>query len=80
MMMGYGWFGLIIMVLFWFIVIIGAFWLIKSIFPGNGKGKESSDLSHMSAREILDHRYARGELTREHYLAMIEDLQARGEG
>jgi uncharacterized membrane protein len=33
----------------------------------------------MGAREILDHRYARGELTREHYLAMIDDLKNMGD-
>lgn len=80
MMMGFGWFGLILLLLFWIIVIVGAFWLIKSIFPGDLQKKESADLSHMSPREILDHRYARGELTRENYLAMIEDLQTEEEG
>lgn len=80
MMMGFGWIGLILMLLFWIIVIVGAFWLMKSIFPGDHQKKEPADLSHMSPREVLDHRYARGELTREHYLAMIEDLQTKGEG
>ncbi len=80
MMMGFGWFGMMILLIFWIVVIAGAFWLVKSIFPGAANSTDVTDLKHMSAREILDHRYARGELTREHYLAMVEDLQVKGEG
>jgi putative membrane protein len=79
MMMGFGWLGLILLLLFWMILIAGAVWLMKSIFPGVSQSKDSVDLSQMSAREILDQRYARGELTREHYLAMVEDLNEGGQ-
>jgi len=75
MMMGFGWIGMIILLLFWGLIIAGAFLLMRSIFPDAGQRKGSIDRNHMSAREVLDHRYARGELTREHYLAMIEDMK-----
>ena len=74
MMMGFGWAGLIIMFLFWCLLVAGAIWLVKSIFPGDMRGNEPGDLGHMTARQILDHRYARGELSREHYLAMVDDV------
>jgi len=75
MMMGFGWIGMVILLLFWGLLIAGAFWLTRSIFPDVVQRKGSIDQSHMSAREVLDQRYARGELTREHYLAMIEDMK-----
>ncbi len=75
MMMGFGWIGMLILLLFWGLILAGAFWLMRSIFPDVVQRKGSSDQSHMSAREILDHRYARGELSREHYQAMIEDIK-----
>ena len=32
-------------------------------------------VQEMSARQVLDQRYARGELTQAQYLAMLKDLQ-----
>ena len=80
MMMGFGWLGMVLLFLFWLLVIVGAVWLMKSIFPAGSQPNDPAKLNHMSAREILDHRYARGELTREHYLSMIEDLMTMGDG
>ena len=72
MMMGA---GLIFMLAFWGLLIIGAVWLLKSIFPGVSSSGETRGTGSMSAREILDHRYARGEISREQYRSMVEDLQ-----
>ncbi len=77
MMMGFGWLGMVLLFLFWLVVIVGAVWLMKSIFPTGSQPSDPENMNQMSAREILDHRYARGELTREHYLAMVEDLQGK---
>lgn len=74
-MMGFGFVGLVLMFLFWAIVIVGAILVVRSIFP---RGTERRDLhikSEQSAREILDQRYAQGEITREQYQLMISDLQ-----
>lgn len=75
MMMGFGWIGILLLLLFWGILVAGAFLLMRSIFPDVVHRKGSLDQSHMSAREVLDHRYARGEITRDHYLAMMEDIK-----
>lgn len=78
MMMGFGFVGLFVMLVFWGLIIAGAVWLIKSIFPGVGIPNGRGSQQHLSAPEILEHRYARGEITREQYLGMIEDLHGTG--
>jgi len=75
MMMGA---GFIFMLVFWGLLIVGAVWLLKSIFPGVTTPGDSTGTGSMSAREILDHRYARGEINREQYQRMVEDLQDSG--
>jgi putative membrane protein len=56
----YGW---IVMVLFWFLIV----WVIWSL---------ASDrrLPGRDAREVLDERYARGEIDRDHYLESKADM------
>ncbi|MDF1499669.1 MAG: SHOCT domain-containing protein [Anaerolineales bacterium] len=78
MMMGFGWIGLVIMFLFWGLLIAGAIFLMKSIFPGVGSVGGHYGDSQLSPREILDQRYARGEVTREQYLEMVKDLRELG--
>ena len=49
-------------------------WLVRSFGPGL-LGKQQPNAEHnASAREILDFRFARGELTREQYQAMKQEL------
>lgn len=74
MMMGFGFIGLVIMLLFWGLLIAGAVWVVKSIFPGVGTSVPSGKDHPLKPREILDQRYARGEITREQYKVMMEDL------
>ena len=66
------------MLIFWILIIVGAVWLLKSIFPGVIVSDSRDDKRSMNAREILDHRYARGEITREQFIGMIEDLESTG--
>jgi len=72
--MGFGGLGLIGMILFWVAVIAGIVWLVRTVggsnvqFPMQMQGGQN-------AREILDQRYARGELDREQYETMKQDLQ-----
>jgi putative membrane protein len=77
-MMGFGLIGLVIMLMFWGLLIAGAFLLVKYIFPTVKTTNLQRDDRPMEAREILDHRYARGEITREQYLAKMEDLKQIG--
>ena len=78
MMMGFGFIGMLAMLIFWILIIVGAVWLLKSIFPGVIVSDSRDDKRSMNAREILDHRYARGEITREQFIGMIEDLESTG--
>ena len=56
------------MLVFWVMVIVLAFGLAAWLFP-TGPGAARSN-----ARDILDSRYARGELTAEQYRTMREEL------
>ena len=77
MMTGFGFmglFGLILMVLFWGGLIALAVWLVKVLFsPGRANYPPAGGVAN--PREILDQRYARGEINREEYELMKRDLQ-----
>jgi putative membrane protein len=61
------------------LVLLGI-WLWRKVSPALSPGTTVQPLTrtrsvgNQSAREILQTRYARGELTREEYLAMLQDL------
>lgn len=69
-MMGFGMLGG--MFLFWIALIILVVLASRALFVSN------KDLNHqqppISAKEILDHRYARGEITREQFQQILKDL------
>ena len=71
---GMGLLGWIWMLLFWGVVIALAIWLIGLLFPSTKKqnGQQNDSLS---AQEILDIRYAQGELSEEQYQQMSQNLQ-----
>jgi putative membrane protein len=69
---GHGIVMLFFMLLFWGLLIFLAVWLVKVLF-GNQRPKERDD-HPLSAREILAKRYARGEITREQYEIMKQDI------
>ncbi len=69
--MGFGGFG---MILFWIIVIVGIVLLVQAL-GGSNLQLPTQSKGEQSAREILDQRYARGELDREEYESMKKDLQ-----
>jgi len=68
MMGGWGWLG---MVLTWAVIILLIVWLVRSLMNPNS-GIKPNDPS--SARDVLDMRYAHGELTRKEYEQMKKDL------
>jgi putative membrane protein len=72
-MMGFGMgFGMLFMGIFWILLIAGAVWLAGALFQS---GRPQNNVGHsQTPREILDQRYARGELTREQYESMKSDL------
>ena len=75
MMAGFGGFGIIFMALFWGALIFGGVWLVKTIFnAGQPHSNALVDSRQLSAREILDQRYARGEISRDEYEQIKTDL------
>ncbi len=75
-MIGFGMgFGLLFLVLIFGGVILMALWLVKSLFPASQKPSGFPTEGEPTAQEILERRYARGELTREQYELMKLDLR-----
>ena len=60
--------------LFWIVVLIAIAYLIYRLIKGE-KGVVPQETISKSTTDILDERYAKGELTREQYLQMKEDLK-----
>jgi len=78
-MMGFGLLGLLFMFLFWGGIIALAVWLVSLLFPGasghstatpDGDGRKGE-----TALEILKKRYAQGDLSRDEYQQMRQDLE-----
>ena len=64
----------LLLVPFWIGLIVLAIWLIRWLFTYNQRFSVKNNLPDQSVREILDTRYARGEITREQYDLMKSDL------
>ncbi|NJE76143.1 hypothetical protein E3E37_04295 [Thermococcus sp. ES12] len=67
-MMGFGYFGIfgaIFMLLFWVLIIAGVVWFVKWLVEQGSGG--SAGTSKRRALEILDEKYARGEIDDEEY-------------
>ena len=72
---GYGWmgFGWVFMLLFWGLIIVGAIAVVRWLLV---QGTGSRDAPDKKPLEILQERYARGEIEREEYEQKRRDLQA----
>jgi putative membrane protein len=60
------------MLLFWIVLIVVGVLLVRVLFQTNQT--KIANLSP-SARQILEIRFARGEITQEQYLLMLKDIQ-----
>ncbi len=71
---GHGWmgFGWIFMVLFWVLIIVGIIALLRWL---GISGKDTRDESRKTPLEMLQERYARGEIEREEYEQKRRDLE-----
>lgn len=69
MMIGGGGMG-VLMILFWAVVIVALVLLISALFSGRRPSSRTE-----SALEILQKRYARGEIDKNRFEAMRRDLQ-----
>ncbi len=84
MMMGFGGGWMMLwMILFWIAVVGVALWLLSRLFPGTrqGSGGQGSPangtMNGGAARavDILNQRYARGEITRAEYQQIRQDIE-----
>ncbi len=80
MMAGFGMFGLgmLLVVLFWAVIIVGAIWLLARLVRGNPVGTSASANAVQPHEEtpldVLSARYARGEISKEQFEEMKRDL------
>ncbi len=76
MMGGFGLFGGVIGLIFNLLIIVGivllVIWAVKRFTGGPINGNQAS--GNQSPREILQARYARGEITRDQCQPMLQDL------
>ncbi len=73
--LGFGVFGLVLMLLLWVGLIAGASVIVRALFPGASQVSPPDLRAQSNARQILDDRYARGEISRAEYEAIKEDLE-----
>lgn len=68
---GYGFVGMIVMMFFWVLIIVGIVLIVRWLFTRGAQKPSSTD---ETALEILKRRYARGEINKEEFEAMKRDL------
>lgn len=73
---GMGWFGLIVTLLFWILVILGIIALVRWFVRAAGEKNKLDTINGESSRamEILKERYAKGEISRDEFESMKKDL------
>lgn len=72
-MMGFGFLGLLLLLIFAGVFVAGIPALAK-YFSSNSWSQSSQPDDQPSAKEILDQRYARGEISQEEYQGAKKDL------
>jgi putative membrane protein len=76
MMSGFGMgFGFIWMILFWVLIIGGSVALLAAIFPKLAKVQPNGTAVKDDALVILKKRYAQGELSKEEFETIRQDLE-----
>ncbi|MBW1609114.1 MAG: SHOCT domain-containing protein [Deltaproteobacteria bacterium] len=71
---GMGWFGMIFMLLFWGLIIVGLVFLIRWLIQATGDRSHSGVSMGSTAMDILKERYAEGEINRDEFESMKKDL------
>jgi putative membrane protein len=69
MMMGFWIMGGLL--IFWALIIVLSVLLVKELFNSNSSRAKDNV---RRANQILDERYARGEISQEQYLTMLKDI------
>jgi len=70
MMGNYGILGLTLMILFWVLVILAVIYLLRYVF-----GRGDAGRGEKSALDVLNERYAKGEINKEEYEAKKKDIK-----
>jgi len=72
----FGWIGMIVGAVIWLLVIGGLVWFLVWAIrrPGNTVSHQANVSAGVSAKEIVQERYARGEINREEYQQLLDDL------
>ncbi|MGA9178109.1 MAG: SHOCT domain-containing protein [Desulfobacterales bacterium] len=70
---GTGWFGGILMVVFWILILVGLIFLIKWLIQSTNRDKTTGSGGNR-ALEILKGRYAKGEIDKEEFESKKKDL------
>ncbi len=70
---GWGWGGMFGMSLFWILVVVAIVALVRAIWSG---GAVAEPPQQKTALDILNERYARGEIEREEFEQKKRDLSA----
>ena len=75
MMGGYGagWFGGIVMIVFWILILVGLIFLIKWLIQSIGRDKATGSSRNRSL-DILKERYAKGEIDKQEFESKKKDL------
>ena len=68
----YGWIGVLVSLVLVLVVFFGIVWLIRRSFSTN---QGNLVVTQSNPDEILRVRYARGEITRDQYFQIMEDLK-----
>ncbi len=71
--MGFGWFGFLMMAIFWIAIIAAAAWFFGNLFPQNKQTTANDETE--TAVTILKKRYASGEISKEEFETMRHDLE-----
>lgn len=76
--MGGGLFSMLFMIIFWILVAAAAFffirWLIETVTAGGAGGPKNRLSAEQDALEIAKQRFARGEITRDEYLEIKQEI------
>ena len=71
---GMGWFGMIFMIIFWGLIIVGLVLLIRWLIQNTNSKGQTGVRTGSNAMDILKERYARGEINRDEFESMKKDL------
>jgi len=75
---GYGWMPFMGMIFWLFVLVLLVAAVMAFLRPGSVTDRPDGSPRRSSGLEILEERYARGEINREEYLQKKQDILGRG--